>query len=340
MSTTTVGLTDAERELRRLGIGGSDVPAIVGLAANRGPLTVWREKVEGYSQPSTEQMEFGHRWEQVANRWFEDRTGFCVVGVQRSVTHPEAPWARATLDGLVAEPLPVCPRCTGTTGRSIEVRSRCSTCSTWCVRYPLGPVEHKSFNVVEDGDVKPDVLAQALWQLHVTGLPTAWVTGLVGHAFVIRQVHAADHLDDTAWLVEQAARFWHDHVLTERPPKPTVADLPMLEGIPATPGAVLEVGTDIAAMWAERQALKAEITGREKRVKELDAELRDLIGEAETITYAGVPIIAARETTRTGLDTDAVRAAFPEIAACRSLTTATTFRTLRDAPKPKTRRPR
>lgn len=27
MSTTTVGLTDAERELRRLGIGGSDVPA-------------------------------------------------------------------------------------------------------------------------------------------------------------------------------------------------------------------------------------------------------------------------------------------------------------------------
>lgn len=311
--STRVGLTDEQRAARRLGIGGSDIPAIVGLSAKRGPLTVYAEKIDGYQQPATEEMEFGHRFEDLAVAWFTDLTDHAVVNRQRPAVHPGQPWARATLDGEVMHP--------DTLG-------------------PVGVLEVKSFNVVEEGDVKPDVLAQALWQLYVADLPTAWIFGLVGHAPQIRQVHAADHVADMAWLVEQAERFWHDHVLAERPPKPTVADLPMLEGIDSTPGAVLEVGSDVAAMWAERQALKAEITARDERVKELDAELRHLIGDAETVTYAGVPIITARTTTRTGLDTDAVRAAFPEIAACRSLTTSTTFRTLRNAPKAKPRRTR
>ncbi len=319
--TTVLGLTDEQRAMRRLGIGGSDIPAICGLSTTRGPLGVFRSKVEGWDEVGTEQMEFGHRWEKVANEWFTDRTGLEVIGAQTAVVHPTEPWAMATLDGYVA------------THYGDPDDPEIVECAI-----VEGVVEHKSFNVVEDGDVKADVLAQALWQLYVTGLPTAWITGLVGHAFIIRQVHAADHADNIAWLVEQAERFWFDHVVAGIPPAPTAADLPMLEGIPAVEETTVELATEVAEWWAERTELKARMRADEKRTDQLDALIREALGTATVGTIAGVPILTATTTTRTGLDTDAVRAAFPELAACRSLHTSTTFRTLRNPPKPKSRR--
>lgn len=309
--TAVLGLTDEQRALRRLGIGGSDIPAICGLSPNTGPLTVYRSKVDGWQQPSTEEMEFGHRFEDMAVRWFRDLTGLLVINRQAMAEHPEHPWRRATLDGDVAEP------------------------ESWA---PCGVLEIKSFNVVEDGDVKADVLAQVLWQLHVRQLPQAWVFGLVGHAPQIRQVHAADNVENLAWIIEQAERFWFDHVVAGVPPAPTAADLPMLEGIPAVEETTVELSTEVAEWWAERTELKARMRADEKRTDQLDALIRDALGTATVGTIAGVPILTATTTTRTGLDTDAVRAAFPELAACRSLHTSTTFRTLRQPPKPKSRR--
>lgn len=310
------GLTDEQVAARRLGLGASDIPAICGLSSNSGPLTIYRSKVDGWQQPSTEQMEFGHRWEKLANEWFADRTGFEVIGTQSAVIHPSKPWAMATLDGYVASQYG-------------------DPCDPEIVEVAIieGVVEHKSFNVVEDGDVKADVLAQALWQLYVTGLPTAWITGLVGHAFIIRQVHAADHADNIAWLVEQAERFWFDHVVAGVPPAPTRADLPMLEGITATPAKAVEVTTDIADAWAERQALKATVKALADRIDGLDAQIRAAVGDAEVATVAGFPILTCKAFTTRRLDTEAVRATFPEIAACRALHTTTVTRTLRTPPK-------
>lgn len=315
---STIGLTDEQRAMRRLGIGGSDIPAICGLSANRGRLTVYREKVEGWQQPSTEEMDFGHRFEDMAVRWFQDLTDLEVVHRQASVEHPDHPWRRATVDGFVHGLIP-----TGETLNGAPIYGD----------RLAGVLEIKSFNVVDEGDVKADVLAQVLWQLHVTGLPTGWVFGLVGHAPQIRQVHAADHADNIAWLAEQAERFWFDHVVAGIPPAPTAADLPMLEGIPAVEDTTVELATEVAEWWAERTELKARMKADEKRTDQLDALIREAIGTATVGTIAGVPILTATTTTRAGLDTDAVRAAFPELAACRSLHTSTTFRTLRNPPK-------
>lgn len=309
---STIGLTDDQRALRRLGIGASDVPAIVGLSDYRGALTVYREKVDGWQQPDSDAFEFGHRFEPVARQWFTDRTGLSVLSA-RSAVHPDEPWAMATLDGEVAE------------------------IQSFNFNAVVGVLEIKSFNIIEDGALKPDVLAQVLWQLHVTGLPHAWVTGLVGHGFQIREVDIADHADDMAWLVREAGKFWFDHVVPGIPPEPTGADLAMLSGIPATEGKTVAIGADVADLWQHRQSLKATITAAQDDLDGIDARIRDAIGDAEVATYAGVPILTARQTTRTGLDADAVRAVFPELAACRALHTTTTYRTLRQPPKGKKR---
>lgn len=313
---TPYGLTDEQRALRRLGIGGSDIPAICGLAAKRGPRTVWEDKVNGYQQPATEEMDFGHRFEDMATRWFSDITRLGVVNQQRSAVHPTEPWAMATLDGEVVEwtELPPDPAWHLSTPRM-------------ALSAPLGVLEIKSFNVVEDGDVKGDVLAQVLWQLYVTGLPTAWVFGLVGHAPQVKVVHAADHVEDIDWIVAQARTFWFDHVLPQIPPTPTRADLPMLEGTPVTETKAVEVTTDIADAWARRQAIKAQMKALGDTADDLEAIVRAAIGDAELATYAGVPVLSATTTTRTTPDMAAITERWPEAAA---LVKRTTFRTLRN----------
>lgn len=317
----TVGLTDEQRAMRRLGIGASDIPAICGLSANRGPLGVYRSKVEGWDEPSTEQMEFGHRFEDMAVKWFEDLTGLGVVDRQRSVEHRVHPWRRATIDGEVVPETP--PR---------------QEWAIWTVPESLGVLEIKSFNVVEDGDVKADVLAQVLWQLHVRQLPQAWVFGLVGHAPQIRQVHLADNADNLAWIIEQAERFWFDHVVAGVPPAPTRADLPMLEGTPAAEDTTIEVADEVAGWWAERCEIAARVKADEARKDELDALIRNAIGSATTATVAGIPILTASTTTRRAPDMEAVRQLWPaDLGPLPSKTT--TYRTLRQ-PSKSTRRTR
>lgn len=69
------GLTKAQRDLRRLGIGSSEIGVLAGLSPYGSVLEIWASKVHGLEKDPTDAMEFGTAVEDSVARIYARRTG-------------------------------------------------------------------------------------------------------------------------------------------------------------------------------------------------------------------------------------------------------------------------
>lgn len=85
-----MSLTAEQKEMRRTGIGGSEVSAILGLNPFMSPIDVWLAKVESYEREVTPDMERGTYLEDGVARWYAARTGVELreVGTLRHSSRP------------------------------------------------------------------------------------------------------------------------------------------------------------------------------------------------------------------------------------------------------------
>src|SRR5438034_10240332 len=101
MSTTEARMDEeaAFRADRRLGLGGSDAPIVMGVSPYRTRYMLWAEK-RGLipHAPPNPAMARGTALEPVARAAYEREVGGLMFPCQ--MTHPEYPWMRANLDGL------------------------------------------------------------------------------------------------------------------------------------------------------------------------------------------------------------------------------------------------
>lgn len=91
-------------EWRRQGLGGSDIPIILGLTSWGSPGEVWASKVdpEHPGIVATERMQWGNILENIVIDEWARRHDIDPETIKRQVRveHAEHPWRRATLDGL------------------------------------------------------------------------------------------------------------------------------------------------------------------------------------------------------------------------------------------------
>lgn len=97
-------ISAAQRERRRLGLAGSDAPAIIGISPWRTPLGVWLDKRQGLPLDENEQqmLAFGNALEPYICQQFSKRTGLAVVEPPDTLVHPEHEWIIGHPDRLVA----------------------------------------------------------------------------------------------------------------------------------------------------------------------------------------------------------------------------------------------
>jgi len=179
-------------ELRRLGIGASDVAAICGMSSFASALDIWETKT-GLREPTpdTAMLEWGRRLEPVVADAFAERTGIAVRRRSREVRWRDWPVLFAHLD-----------------------RST-----------PEGPLECKTAMSTrgwgEDGsaDVPPHVGLQVQAQLLCADRPRGFVAALIGYRdFRVYEITRDDEvLSDS--IVPLLRDFW-DHVETNTPPEP------------------------------------------------------------------------------------------------------------------------
>lgn len=186
-------------QARRGGVGSSDVANILGVGGSSAQ-HVYYDKVGALplEDDAGEAAFWGQRDEETTARvWAErNRSVGRRIGL---IARKDEPTHMCTLDRLVRE----CP----------SARDRREVCA----------LEVKHRTAFKAGkwkrNIPDDVLAQVLWQMHVTGFSHIHVACRIGgndyRQYTIRRKDHAALLDDVVAAVD---RFWREHVLARRVP--------------------------------------------------------------------------------------------------------------------------
>ncbi len=276
-------------KLRREGIGGSDVAAVVGLSPWNTPFGVWADKTGALDESDeSEPMLWGRLLEDdVLDEWGR-RSGLDTIHRGGLFRHVAEPWMMCTVDGLAV------PR-GGTELADVEavVEVKLDSSRGW----PDGPPAH--------------YVCQVQWQMAVLGVATAHVVVL--HQGRRLDVHTvdADPEDQTA-LIDAARAFWRDHVEAGVAPPVSADDNRLLADVWADVDAD-EVAVD-GELVAELADVRARLDELSRRRDWLEAQIKDALREAQVGTVDGVRAVSWKQQTRRIVDTRRLKAERPDVA--------------------------
>ncbi len=254
--------------VRRLGLGGSDCSAVMGMANEKyaSPYTIWEDKTgRGAEVEESEAMLWGNLLEPVIREEAMRRLGltFTLPGTLRSRARP---WQQANLDGLASD------------GGIIE----CKNTGLWMAKDWAGQIpDHAEL--------------QCQHNMAASGATHAYACGLIGgNRLAVARVDRDEQLIEM--INAEESRLWHDHILTDTPPPmdPSEATRVALVRRFGLEDRAVELDGDKAV--AALAALEAIEAGREREregaavKKQAENELRLLLAGANRAMVAGETI--------------------------------------------------
>lgn len=260
---------------RRTGIGGTDIPAILGISPWRSAVDVYLDKTgQGTPVADSEPMYWGRALEGIVAEEFGRRTSLRVrVPSQQIYRHPVHEWAVGSIDREVSREVL----------GSVEGVLECKTASAY---------EAPKWHGEDGSDAMPvHYAAQGMWYLAVTSLEVCHFAALIGgQSFVIRKVERDE--DTIRGLLEQASEFWHRHVLAGVPPEPRTGD-EAYRLWRRDSGEMRAIDNDTEALVAfnEYRALREQAQQAEDRAERAADALRLLCGEHAGLSIGGVPVL-------------------------------------------------
>ncbi len=276
-------------KLRREGIGGSDVAAVVGLSPWNTPFGVWADKTGALDDiDESEPMLWGRLLEDAVMDEWGRRSGLSTIHRGGLFRRVDEPWMMCTVDGLAV------PRgSTELADVEAVVEVKLDSSKGW----PDGPPAH--------------YVCQVQWQMAVLGVSTAHVVVLhQGRRLDVHTV-AADPEDQTA-LIDAARSFWFDHVEAGVAPPVAADDNRLLGQVwPDDGDGEVEVDGELVAELADVRRRLDELS---RRRDWLEAQIKDRLREAQVGTVDGVRAVSWRAQTRRIIDTRRLKAERPDIA--------------------------
>lgn len=248
-------LTAEQLDIRRGGIGSSEIAAVCGLSEWASPLTVWLRKRGESTGSDSLPLRIGSHMEPLIATLYTEQTGDALVNPDTVYQAADRPWQLATPDRLRAAD-----------GGIVELKNAF-----------MGT----GWGDVGTDDIPQEYVCQTQWQMDVMGVEFAHVAAIVGRAFRIYVVRYDAEL--CLALREAAERFWVDYVLAgvQPPVSANDNDRKWLQERFATHGDQLLVATDVQEEMAKR--FHEARLAREAYSAEEDLagnQLREFIGEA------------------------------------------------------------
>lgn len=275
---TPDGDRDAWLAQRRLGVGGSDVAAIMGLSPWRGAYETWAEKrglVEAPDLSAKESVQWGNILEPVVGRHYAelhpDREVRRVNAVCRSIARP---WAQASLDYEVRDP-----------------------------ELGWGVLEIKTAGLRSEGEWEGGVplfyQTQVAHYLSVTGRPFADVAVLIGGQSY-REHRIMRDEDDIAAVDAAVDAFWRMVETGEEPPltgAPGEARA-LLGRHPEASGGEIEELAELPREVGAYAAAKARLEAAERDFRARSDALKAAIGDRRGIESGGTRVTWVRGKAR------------------------------------------
>ena len=290
-------------EVRKLGIGGSDAAAAIGLSPYMSPLELWVIKTgrdttlpRPDADDTTEPVYWGTLLEPIVAASYTKQTGNRVRRVNAVLRHPSIPFMLANIDREIV----------GVSGVQIL---ECKTAGEFGARlWREGVPEY--------------VQIQVQHQLAVTGKQAADVAVLLcGQKLEVHRIERNDEL--IARLIPLEAAFWR-HVETDTPPPADgseSADRALRCLYPGTGGTV-DFSDDrrLSAVFADLVTLRADIEQRETHEALLKQTIQQAMGEADRAIFETGSVSFRRSRDGAGVDLRRLLAEHPEFEAQYALT--------------------
>lgn len=280
-------------KLRRHGIGGSEVAAILGMSRWASPRDVWLDKMGcGRGELSSWPIVRGNALEGPLLEWFALKTGRPVttMPLQRNI---ERPWMLGSVDGISVDGI-------------VEAKT-----ASWRIA-----MQDWTDGVADHAEM------QLQWYLAVTGLRHGWIIGALGDDDpVITPVERDDSL--IATLINAVGKFWHDYVLAEvEPPLMWMDRETVMREFPAVERTVAEGDADIDQVVRDRINVAARLKAVEHERDALDARIVKALGDADHLVIDGEIAATRKEQTSTRFDKASATAGGLDLAPY--MTTSTT----------------
>lgn len=260
-------LTAEQMEMRRTGMGGSEIGAVVGLNPYATPLDVYLAKVDGYEQPVSSAMERGIFLEAGVCAWYAHRTGAELreVGTIRHASRSImlcTPDRLATKDGVTRD-------------LSIKVP---------------GPNVREQWGEVWTDEIPLAYLVQLQWEDNILlslghdVSPEMHLAAPINGDLAVYTIRRDVELQGV--LVEAGERFWRDHVEKKVPPPLDGSDSAtawLARRFPRSRGAMVTATAQDEVLAAEFLEARTATDAAELRQELMAQRLKERIGDADGI---------------------------------------------------------
>jgi putative phage-type endonuclease len=291
---------------RPIGIGGTDIGAILGLSPYKTPLELWSELVSGEPAPKRDllHLRYGQHNESFIAREYERASQMFTVEHQPTLFHKEHGFMFGHIDRFIQD-TPDTPAVVDgvvTAKRLLE----CKTSSAF---------SKNDWGEPGTDQVPPLYLVQCAWYMAITECESADLAVLIGNSdFRIYTIERDLELEGL--ILSHATSFWHDNVLSHRPPQPINSQDAAILFPQEAEGVSVEADEGLLNCIDQYQDVCTKAQTLSDESERLKLEILNYMGHAEKLTHRGRTLATwkcAKGSSR--IDTKALTKAHPEIVA-------------------------
>lgn len=292
-------------ETRRKYLGGSDIPALLGIAPafwrRNSPVALYYDKITpptDRERASTGVKRRGQRWESVVAEMLVEELeskGHVVEIVKGNerYTDPEHDFFRSEVDFEIL--LDGEPDIT-----NVEIKT-------------VHPFKAREWGESETDDAPDYTIAQLAWGLGVTRRKRGIVAALFG-ADQMKTFPIEGDPELIAGLRARGLKFWTEHVEARVPPGPLfLADMGLLYPQENAEGPALAADDDLTTKLLRMRAIDREIKARQAERDELEFTVKRVMGVNHEIIVADKSAVSWKERPYSWLDQSALKEAHPAI---------------------------
>lgn len=320
-------------DIRRQGIGGSDISAILGLNKYASPLDVYNDKLGiAPEKEENEAMHFGTILEDIVAQEFADRTGMRVQKINATICVGKDYWMRANVDrAIINREIAGNVRVKAQEGTErIITTDAILECKTAGMRSahlwgPSQELEIATGEVTSEHEIPIQYELQVQWYMAITGVSKAYVAVLIGgQEFRCYEVERNDNLIEG--MKQYAHKFWFENVCLKNPPEPMNSN--ELQAVcPVGNGEMTEAENDVAVKIGEIRNLQGQIKELKAREDALAEEVKMVIGDRDGLTIGGEKAVTWKGQSRTSVDSKKLKSDFPEVY--EQVTKTSSYRTFK-----------